>query len=140
MLHALGWPVLAEPRSGARVPHRLTIAAADALLRVPAFVDAHRPDVVLHLGEPWASRVVNEWLASCQAAHVVVDPHGAWPDPQRVGARFVRGPVDPIAEDQPEDGWVDGWVAAESAAETAIAATCGGASAVVRDRYAAAGD
>ncbi len=119
-LHGLGWPILADPRSGARVPHRLTIAAADALLRVPGFADAHRPDVVLHVGEPWASRVLNEWLASCDAEHVVVDPCGAWPDPQRVASRLVRGPVDPIAEDQMEDGWLEAWTSAESNAQRAI--------------------
>ena len=137
ILHALGWPVLADPRSGGRVPHRLTIAAADALLRVPAFADAHRPDVVLHVGEPWASRVVNEWLASCDAEHVVVDSYGAWPDPQRVATRLVRGPVDPVAEDQPEDGWVDAWVNAESAAQTAIAHALdpASASAIVQRTY-----
>ena len=65
-------------------PHDLTVAAADELLRVETFADAHRPDTVLHVGEPWASRVVNEWLGDCGAQHVVVDPHGSWPDPLRV--------------------------------------------------------
>ncbi len=141
-LQQLGWPILADPRSGARVPHGLTVAAADALLRVPAFADAHRPDVVLHVGEPWASRVVNEWLTASGAEHVVVDRFGTWPDPWRVAARIVRGHVSPVAEDPPEDGWVDAWSNAEAAAQSAIEATVDGATAsgIVRDIYGKAGD
>lgn len=140
-LQQLGWPILADPRSGARLPHRLTVSAADALLRHAAFADGHRPDTVLHVGEPWASRVVNEWLTASGAEHVVLDPFGSWPDPHRVAAKIVRGRVSPVAEDQPEDGWVDAWANAEAAAQGAITASlaAGSASAVVRDSYAQAG-
>ena len=63
----LGWPVLADPRSGARVPARTTVAAFDALLRHPQFARDHRPEVVLRLGEQPASKVLAQWLASAQA-------------------------------------------------------------------------
>jgi 2-succinyl-5-enolpyruvyl-6-hydroxy-3-cyclohexene-1-carboxylate synthase len=63
MAESLGWPVLADPRSGCRLPGAVTVAAADALLRVPEFAAGHEPDRVLRLGAPWASRVVAEWLA-----------------------------------------------------------------------------
>ncbi len=141
-LQQLGWPILADPRSGARVWHSLTIAAADALLRDAAFADAHTPDVVLHVGEPWASRVVNEWLASSGAEHVVVDPFGAWPDPARVAARVVRGSVSPVAEDAQESDWVASWVRAEARAQEAIASVFAdaaheaSASGIVRALYA----
>lgn len=139
-LQQLGWPVLADPRSGARVPHRLTISAADALLRHSPFAENHRPDTILHVGEPWASRVVNEWLTASGAEHVVVDPFGTWPDPHRVAARIVRGRVSPVAEEQPEDGWVDAWADAESAAQAAIASSLdpSSASGIVRATYASA--
>lgn len=144
-LRQLGWPILADPRSGARTPHPLTISAADALLRDAAFAESHRPDVVLHVGEPWASRVVNEWLAASDAEHVVVDPHGVWPDPARVAGRVVRGNVSPVAEDAPEDGWVESWTAAEAAAQVAITETFVGEHAlrepaVVRAKFAAMAD
>lgn len=119
-LHALGWPVLADPRSRARIEHPLTVAAADELLRVPGFAEAHAPDTVLHVGEPWASRVVNDWLAASGAHHVVVDPHGAWPDPNRVAGRVVRGPVAPVITATPDPTWADSWSRAESAAQRAI--------------------
>ncbi len=121
-LQQLGWPILADPRSGARVPHPLTIAAADALLRAP-FAEAHKPDVVVHVGEPWASRIVNEWLAGTGADHIVVDPYGTWPDPSRLASTFVRGPVALVAEDAPDAGWVADWTTAEAAAQRAIDAT-----------------
>ena len=58
---ATGWPVMASPLSGCRLPG--AIGAADALLRSPV-VQGWQPDVVVRLGAPWASRVVNEWLAA----------------------------------------------------------------------------
>jgi 2-succinyl-5-enolpyruvyl-6-hydroxy-3-cyclohexene-1-carboxylate synthase len=145
-LQQLGWPILADPRSGARIPHPLTISVADALLRDETFAATHRPDVVLHVGEPWASRIVNEWLAGSGAEHVVVDPHGVWPDPARVAARVVRGNVSPLAEDAAEEGWVASWTAAEAAAQDAITRTFAAGEhvtrepAVVRARYAALAD
>src|SRR5262249_34977477 len=57
----LGWSVFADPRSGCRLPADPVVAAADALLRVPE-VAAWRPDVVLRLGAPWASKVLTQWL------------------------------------------------------------------------------
>src|SRR3954447_4519125 len=59
---ALGWPVLADALSACRVPSPLTVSTADALLRADAVRsgDDYRPEVVLRLGAPWASRVVNE--------------------------------------------------------------------------------
>src|SRR4029077_19782622 len=101
---------------------------------------------VVHVGEPWASRVLNEWLAGTGADHVVVDPHGAWPDPQRLATKVVRGPVSLVAEDAAEDGWVESWTKAEAAAQTAIEETLAlpahspSASAVLRGLLASAAD
>lgn len=82
---ALGWPVLADPRSGVRRPHHLVVGAADALLRGP--VAGWEPTAVLRLGRPWASKVLAQWLAarSPGTLDVLVDPTGRWADPdQRV--------------------------------------------------------
>lgn len=86
---ALGWPLLADPRSGCRVPGPCTVAAADALLRVSAFAAGAQPELVLRLGAPWASRVVAEWLASLAVPQWLVDPHGAWMDPGRSATTVV---------------------------------------------------
>lgn len=84
---ALGWPVLADPRSGLRGAGAPVVSAADGILRSSGFAGGHRPDVVLRLGERWASKVVTTFLAD--APTVVVDPHG-WADPERTAVRVVR--------------------------------------------------
>ncbi len=138
----LGWPVLADPRSGARAPGEqgsVTIAAADALLRVESFAGTHVPEIVLRLGQSWASRVVGEWLASCSeagAVQVLVDPHWAWQDPRREADVVLAADPDHVMEAVmarvPEAGtpgrsawaapltWSEGWAEAEAAAQHAI--------------------
>ena len=120
MAEALGWPVVADARSGCRVPARTTVGACDALLRAPAFAAAHRPDVVLRLGAPLTSRVLNEWLAATGADQVLAHPRHAWLDPDRTAA-IVTGSVT-VARPVPSPShWLDGWVDAECIAQAAIA-------------------
>jgi 2-succinyl-5-enolpyruvyl-6-hydroxy-3-cyclohexene-1-carboxylate synthase len=91
----LGWPVFADPRSGCRVPAGPVVATADALLRVPE-VAAWRPDLVLRLGAPWASKVLAQWLAGLgpDVPQVLVDPWGGWADPdRRVGEVVAADPA-----------------------------------------------
>jgi len=90
---ASGWPVLADPLSGARRgPH--AVSTYDALLRVPGFAGAHRPDLVLRVGAAPTSKALTGWL-DATVPQVLVDPDGAWPDPGRAAA--VRLVVDPSA-------------------------------------------
>lgn len=125
MAESLGWPVLADPPSGARVPGRLTVAAADTLLRLPG-VAAWRPEVVLRLGQPWASRIVSTWLASLEGAEqILVDPHGRWSDPERRAATVVHADVAALCRavatgDVVENDWNAQWAGAEAAAQVAI--------------------
>jgi len=142
LANTLGWPVLADPRSGARVPGEPgspTIGAADALLRVEDFASQHVPEIVLRLGEPWASKVVADWLSSCASAGttlVLVDPYWTWRDPRREADVVVPADPDHVMEALilrvPEAGapgrsawaaplsWSDGWAKAEAAAQQAI--------------------
>ena len=93
MAAALGWPILADPRSGLRRVGPGIVGAADGILRSDRFADAHLPDAIVRLGEPWVSKVVNGFVSRAVGggAHcVVVDPHGRWPDPDREVAEFVR--------------------------------------------------
>jgi 2-succinyl-5-enolpyruvyl-6-hydroxy-3-cyclohexene-1-carboxylate synthase len=76
------WPVLADPRSGYR-GHANAVCAFDGILRSERFVTACRPDVVVRLGAPPASKVLSQWLASLDAQQYIVDPFGGWPDPER---------------------------------------------------------
>ena len=58
----LGWPVLADARSGCRIPAATTVAHADALLRHPPFARWARPEVVVRVGSLLASKVVGSWF------------------------------------------------------------------------------
>jgi 2-succinyl-5-enolpyruvyl-6-hydroxy-3-cyclohexene-1-carboxylate synthase len=125
----LGWPVLAEPRSPAWAPAPTTVAHLDALLRSPRARDRLVPEVVVRLGAPPASRVVNEWLAG-SGAHDVVVAGRAWSDPAGTAATVLRiAPADLVEawplvlgpEDVPPPGWLDAWRAASDAAEGTLA-------------------
>lgn len=130
---ALGWPVLADPRSGARLARPTTIAAADALLRCASFAEAHRPEVVLRLGAPWASRVLSDWLGCQGVDQVFVDQWGSWADPERTGTTLIRADPSAVcrtlsaALGAPGGGeWLAGWVRAERSAQAAIDAVLDG--------------
>jgi 2-succinyl-5-enolpyruvyl-6-hydroxy-3-cyclohexene-1-carboxylate synthase len=135
----LGWPVLAEPRSGCRLEHPNVVAHADALLRDPDLAGWLRPDVVVGVGEPPASKVVAQWLAGSNAARVLVDPAGRMLDPERtvgllleVTVRALRDALLPAAAAPPAGGvasgaphpagadWSQAWRAADDAAARAL--------------------
>ncbi|MDA3038167.1 MAG: 2-succinyl-5-enolpyruvyl-6-hydroxy-3-cyclohexene-1-carboxylic-acid synthase [Actinomycetota bacterium] len=84
----LGWPLLADHRSGCRKPG-VAIAHFDGLLRNPAFADAQRPEVIVRFGEPLTSKVTNQWLASSGAELIVAAPRGRWLDPERLASTIV---------------------------------------------------
>jgi 2-succinyl-5-enolpyruvyl-6-hydroxy-3-cyclohexene-1-carboxylate synthase len=133
----LGWPLLADPRSGCRRLAPCVVAAADALLRVPE-VTAWRPDLVLRLGETWASKVVAQWLAGLgpTVEQVLVDPWGRWADPDRQVGRLVAadptavvtallGAVPSARGEGPSSEWARQWAAAERAAQAELARELG---------------
>jgi 2-succinyl-5-enolpyruvyl-6-hydroxy-3-cyclohexene-1-carboxylate synthase len=89
---SLGWPVLADPRSGCRELDA-AVVAFDTLLRHTEFARAHVPQAVLHLGEPPASKVLGQWLQSAQATQVQVLPRQALIDPLRILDHRLVAPV-----------------------------------------------
>lgn len=143
----LGWPVLAEPRSGLRRPEPGVVAAADGIVRAAGFARAHQPEVVLRLGERWASSAVESFLSTAVdggAADIAVDRWGRWRDPGNALAHVVhaepglfcrevtallgrngaggRGPT-PLPE------WSASWDRAEGKAQQVIRSRCGAAGA-----------
>lgn len=132
-----GWPVLADPRSGLRGDHPGVVAMADALVRAEGFARTHRPDLVLRLGGPWASRAVETFLADAVrdgADLVVADAGARWADPAHLAGELVaadpgalcravvaarRGSAAPVA------GWAEAWERAERAARSVVAERCG---------------
>ena len=98
---ALGWPVLADPRSGLRRSGPGLIGSADGILRSEAFVEGHRPEIVVRMGDRWVSKVVNGYVSKALAdgaLGVVVDPLDRWADPDGEIHDFVRADPDRFAE------------------------------------------
>jgi 2-succinyl-5-enolpyruvyl-6-hydroxy-3-cyclohexene-1-carboxylate synthase len=129
MATAAGWPVLADPRSGCRVPVPTTVAAADALLRHHDFARDHTPDVVVRFGRPLASKVVNQWLEASCAMEVQVGSTPAWIDPEHAAAWHVvaePGVVARALADRLGGGpatatpWLARWRHAEERAQLAL--------------------
>ena len=125
---ALGWPVFADPRSGARLPEsKVVIAAMDSILRNQQFAESHKPEVILRLGAPLVSKVVNAWLASCQVPQVVLTTTPTLIDPDRITSMHLSGDVGEICnliiDGSPNavaSSWLGVWSDAEDKAQRAI--------------------
>lgn len=94
-----GWPLLADPLSGARFgpgAGRLAVDGYDLLLRVPEARRALTPDFVLRLGGSPTSASLLEFLEGLtDAEQVVVDAGPRWADPLAVATHHVA--ADPAA-------------------------------------------
>ena len=127
---ALGWPVIAAAQAPVWRIQGATVAGADAFLRDPMVAEALRPEVVVHLGLPVASRVVGEWAAASGATHLAAAGPGRWVDPHGVAAVVLDDDLDRLLAAwaarldgiEPVEGgaWRRRWQAASEAAIGAI--------------------
>jgi len=141
-----GWPVLAEPSSGARRgPNALT--GYQYLLASPEFMAAHRPEVIVAAGRPGLTRPQSRLLrlareaASADAApadagaggaplrHIVIaSGPGMWADPQRAATdvaaavRLTGAPDRGSADSASAGSWLAQWRGADAAALAAASA------------------
>jgi 2-succinyl-5-enolpyruvyl-6-hydroxy-3-cyclohexene-1-carboxylate synthase len=122
-----GWPVLAEPSSGARRgPNALT--GYQYLLASPAFMAAHRPEVIISAGRPGLTRPQYALMGLARSGapavrHVVVAPGpGMWADPQRAATDVAAAIRLTGAPDEVPAGWLGAWLRADAAAAEAAAA------------------
>lgn len=120
-----GWPIIADPMSGLR-PHDGVIATADAILRHRSFAAEQRPDVIVRIGRPAASKVLAQWTAAATTAGTVLVQVGGPGviDPDRDVAAVCT--IDsvlgcPFTASDPASSWAAAWIAADDAAEAAIA-------------------
>jgi 2-succinyl-5-enolpyruvyl-6-hydroxy-3-cyclohexene-1-carboxylate synthase len=131
LAEALGWPIIADPRSGTRVPNKLVVAGADAILRDEDFSKRLRPDVVLRFGTLPASKVVNSWLSGSGANQVVITTTPSLTDPDRQCSLHIVSDIDELCAGlvsvhskesvrKRSLSWLDKWVAAEDSAQKAI--------------------
>ncbi len=127
----LGWPVLADPRSGCRLEG--SIAAADAIVRAEGIP---HPDAILILGAPWLSKALMDYVstaASAGASVTTLDPRAQWVDPTHVVSEIIQ--ADPnlwLAAVLPhatvkDPEWLPIWQFYEAKAQETIAATLGDA-------------
>ncbi len=140
-----GWPVLAEPSSGARHgPNALT--AYPYLLDMPDFAAGHRPEVIVSAGRPGLSRGQLRLLAAGPAArHVVITQGpGRWADPVR-SATDVAGAVRlrragkagrPPGGTAAGTPWLESWRRADAAARRAVDAALDEAGPLTEPRLA----
>jgi 2-succinyl-5-enolpyruvyl-6-hydroxy-3-cyclohexene-1-carboxylate synthase len=118
-----GWPVLAEPSSGARRGPG-ALSAYQYLLATPEFVREHQPDLIVSAGRPGLSRAQLAFLKNGTAPrHVVVaQGPGRWADPQRAATDVAsalrvtrtRGGAGSL------EGWMESWQRADQTARRAV--------------------
>jgi 2-succinyl-5-enolpyruvyl-6-hydroxy-3-cyclohexene-1-carboxylate synthase len=128
---AAGWPVLADPLSGAR-RGGAAIAHYDPLLRAERFAAGVRPDLVIRVGDLPTSKPLREWLAGLEdVRQLAVDPEGAWQDPAAaLSESLALDPATALAEltSAPltsEDDWLALWRSADERAAEAILGALG---------------
>ncbi|HEX4735281.1 MAG TPA: 2-succinyl-5-enolpyruvyl-6-hydroxy-3-cyclohexene-1-carboxylic-acid synthase [Thermoleophilaceae bacterium] len=134
---ALGWPVLAEPTSGARFGTSSSgetnvVAHYDLLVRSETFA-AERPELVIRVGQMPTSKPLRAWLSGCR--QVIVDSHLDWHDPTRMAGALLAVAPEALemyadASGEPAAGsgagsgaWLDRWRAADAIVAEELAAT-----------------
>jgi 2-succinyl-5-enolpyruvyl-6-hydroxy-3-cyclohexene-1-carboxylate synthase len=132
---ASGWPVLADPLSGAR-RGPAAISTYDGLVRAARFAAAHRPSLVVRVGGAPTSKALTAWLDE-SIPQVLVDPSEGWADPARAASlRLSADPSDLLAataalltddgpgpagwSGDPASPWLREWLETERLAREAI--------------------
>jgi 2-succinyl-5-enolpyruvyl-6-hydroxy-3-cyclohexene-1-carboxylate synthase len=128
---ALGWPLLADPLSGARRGDG-AIAHYDAILRDPRQASTLTPDVILRVGDLPVSKPLRTWLSSLgEVTQIALDPENAWQDPASTLSHSL--PLEPATALMPggltpaEPDWLASWRSADELAAEAIAGVLGAA-------------
>jgi 2-succinyl-5-enolpyruvyl-6-hydroxy-3-cyclohexene-1-carboxylate synthase len=127
-----GWPVLAEPTSGARCgdhDRSHVVAHYDVLLRVGRFAREHAPELSLRVGDTPTSKPLRELLA--RTPQVVLDPHAAWHEPTRRAELLLHAAAAPsldalaaaleMRSAERDPGWVASWRRADALVPPALA-------------------
>jgi 2-succinyl-5-enolpyruvyl-6-hydroxy-3-cyclohexene-1-carboxylate synthase len=133
---ATGYPLLADPLSGARCGphvHDLVLSAYDAFLRDDGYGRAQAPDLVLRFGAMPVSKPLLLYMqrhAGCRT--ILVDAASGWLDPARLATDML--PVDGsllcaalgealpvgLADEPTRRSWADAWSRAERLTRAAL--------------------
>jgi len=131
-----GYPVLADPLSGARygaADGAHIVSAYDLILRDPHATAELEPTVILRVGASPTSSAVIDWILHHNGVgHVVIDEGGRWKDHSATATHYVQADaadtlrmlVDMVGRVVSHD-WSDRWRAAERSALEALETTLG---------------
>ncbi|MDQ1245756.1 MAG: 2-succinyl-5-enolpyruvyl-6-hydroxy-3-cyclohexene-carboxylate synthase [Actinomycetota bacterium] len=121
LAETLNWPLLCEP-SGNAHDGGTVVSHGPVLCAIGAFLEQHRPELVVTVGRVGLSRGVNALIASADL-HIAVDPRPARTplDPQRTAAVVVAAVPAPADSCRAPDDWTEAWLRADDLAEEAIA-------------------
>jgi 2-succinyl-5-enolpyruvyl-6-hydroxy-3-cyclohexene-1-carboxylate synthase len=120
----VGWPLLAEPTSGLRVPGSL--AAGQFLISDDRFASGHVPEVVVQFGDAPTSRAGLELvrragrLVIVDQDHLVADPHRKASLTLRVEAAALVPEVIEGFDAVGETPWLRAWVDADTVARRTV--------------------
>ncbi|MEO5974988.1 MAG: 2-succinyl-5-enolpyruvyl-6-hydroxy-3-cyclohexene-1-carboxylic-acid synthase [Ilumatobacteraceae bacterium] len=138
LAQVLRWPILADPRSGCRVVETnspVVIAGSDTFLRSEPLARSLSPEVILRLGEPPVSKVVNLWLRDSGATYIAISATPRLVDPDRIISRHLVGSVsawclalvDRLGQvdtrSTGDSDWLTSWQRAESITQREISAS-----------------
>lgn len=124
LARTLGWPLVAEPTSGLRIPGALSAGAF--LLASDAFLSSHVPELVVQVGAAPTSRAGLAFVAEAKRL-VIEDPDRLIADPARHAS--LRLEADPaslsralLTRIDPREGspWWREWEEADRAARRAV--------------------
>jgi 2-succinyl-5-enolpyruvyl-6-hydroxy-3-cyclohexene-1-carboxylate synthase len=128
----LKWPVVADPRSNCRVAPEsshgaMVSSCADVVLRHQPSAESLKPTVVLRIGDPPVSKVVNQWLAQCGAEQIAVTQQPSLVDPDKVVTTHIVGSFNELfmemsrgTDSRSETEWIGAWKRCEKNARTAL--------------------
>jgi len=137
LARTLGWPLLADPVSGARagqVDEAPVLAGYDLFLRDPRFQRRFRPEVVLRLGGSPTCKALRLWLEAFPPERLVlVGRHVEWSDPSHLASdRIQTSPTDfcttlagalakiPGFETKRSSAWLEAFLEAEAVTQRVI--------------------
>lgn len=138
LAHVLRWPILADPRSGCRVVEKtspVVVAGVDTFLRSSTLARLLNPEVIIRLGEPPVSKVVNLWLRDSGATYVAISATPRLTDPDQIISRHLIGTISAWClalasrlgqsdtKSNSESEWLALWRQSESITQTAISAS-----------------
>ncbi len=123
---AARWVVFADPRSGVDAGHARVVSVWDPLLRAIGEREPMLPEAILRLGEPPASKVLEQWAAGLDLPEVVVRSRTRWIDPGHRAHLVVDAPVGDLCVGlaglaaPASQEWAEAWHAAGRSGSAAV--------------------